>query len=95
MLIREGYCCKCGDCCDPLFNEIRDKAYVDAGVEYENTNRDEGEGCSAFDERTRLCRDYETRPSSCRAFPLHPVEVTVLPHCTYTFEVRKSRRKSK
>ncbi len=88
-LVRTGVCCACGDCCDPLFSEIRDKAYSNAGLVYKAVNRSDGDGCISFDERTRLCREYENRPSNCRAFPLHPVEITVLPRCTFTFEVRK------
>ena len=91
-LIRSGFCCACGDCCDPLFDEIRNKAYVNAGVEYEDVNRDQDgmwDGCSLFDEKTRLCTDYENRGPGCKVFPLHPVEVTILPRCTFTFEVRK------
>ena len=88
MLIRRGYCCACGDCCDPQFDEAREKAYLDAGIELKKVNRDMV-GCSTFNPVTRLCEDYENRPSSCRIFPLYPVEVKVLPRCTFTFEVRK------
>jgi len=92
-MTREGYCCKCGDCCDPAFDEVRARAYIGAALEFEGrkVNRDKDDGCSAFDHETRLCTVYETRPASCRAFPLHPVEVTVLPRCTFTFSEEISK----
>ena len=87
--IRTGFCCTCGDCCDTQFDEIRDKAYVNAGVAFKGVNRDKENGCSLFNEKTRLCKDYENRPSSCRRFPLLPVEITFLPRCTFTFQGEK------
>lgn len=94
-LIRTGYCTRCGDCCDPKFAEAREKAYVDAGIDFEKINRDDGEGCSSFNAETRLCENYENRPSGCRVFPLHPVEVEALPRCTFSFEVSLYQPKPK
>ena len=89
ILIRRGFCWTCGDCCDPKLSEAREKAYFDAGVVFQKINRDDGERCLGFNEKTRLCKTYKDRPLSCRMFPLKPVDVAALPRCTFTFEVRK------
>jgi len=79
--IREGYCCGCGDCCDPKFTEAREQAYRDAGVAFLKVNCDGEDGCSKWNPETRKCMDYENRPETCRVFPWSPLDLVALPNC--------------
>ena len=88
---REGSCNRqCGKCCSlahwqqhPLY-ESQAKTILEAppftGMnEWGECNHLRWVGGKAE------CSIYETRPDICQVFPNHPLSLTTIPTCTYTF----------
>jgi len=84
VFIRVGYCNKCGRCCEAPSKE-RVEAYHKAGFECEVQHLS---GCpyEMVVEGKITCTDYDNRPRMCRDFPQSPLDIIMIPECSYRFE---------
>jgi hypothetical protein len=76
--VREGYCCKCGDCCKGSVDGL--PAQSDGACPY----------LSALTGTERLCTIHNTVNTywakGCNVFPTDPGQIHRYERCTYTFK---------
>jgi hypothetical protein len=77
MWVREGYCCRCGDCCRGSIDGL--PAQADGACPY----------LGAAHAGERLCTIHDTVDTywakGCNVWPTHPSNIEGLTRCTFTF----------
>ena len=75
--VREGYCCRCGDCCRGPIDGL--PAQADGACPYLGAKHGE----------ERLCTIHDTVDTywakGCNVWPAHPSNIAGLSRCTFTF----------
>jgi hypothetical protein len=91
--VREGYCCRCGECCvgDPWVGnpEERPRKAVVAGYcplfEWHHGAK-EGKGfCAGHIGAVPQGKENKYYMNACRLWPDDPMQIKDKPSCTYTF----------
>lgn len=76
--VREGHCCKCGDCCVGGIDNL--PAQADGACPYLLAKNKAGE---------RLCRIHDTVDTywsrGCCVWPSDPIHIAGLTRCTFSF----------
>ena len=83
MWKRYGFCSKCGKCCN-INNYLPSLIAI-------NVNLDKDGWCEYYDKKTKLCKIYydSKRPHNCKVGPTSPIQIVLIPECTYWFEFVK------
>jgi hypothetical protein len=86
--VREGYCCKCGECCvgDPFTDDNRPRAAVVPGYCPLFEWRGDKEGfCIGHIGAVPAGKENPYYLSGCIAWPSDPLHIADKPSCTYSF----------
>ena len=82
--VREGYCCRCGDCCrGPVEGVI--PAQADGACPFLMAVNAKGERLCEIHDRPNDGTPQTYWSRGCNVWPTDPMHIADLPRCTYTF----------